>query len=128
MISTTHPRIKESLTLDQFLAEEHVIVREQDGAIGVVNAALQSMNKTRKITVEVSSFLMFPFLLAQTDLVITTTSRNINIFEKILPIRAVACPLALPKISVKQVWHTRTQNSPAHQWLRAIISEISKTV
>ncbi|NBV41472.1 LysR family transcriptional regulator [bacterium] len=128
MIRTDHPRIKNTLTLNQFLKEKHAIVREQDGAIGVVNESLEKHNISRDVVLMVPSFLIFPFIIAQTDIIITTTSRNIRAFESILPIRSIENPLDLPKIPVKQIWHPRTHNSPAHQWLRQLIREIASKI
>lgn len=125
MFRKGHPRIKNRLTLEGFLAEDHAIVREQDGAIGVVNVALQKLGRTRKVVLEVPSFLTFPFIVSQTDLVITTTSRNIKLFEPFLPLRSLPSPLDLPRVPVKQRWHVRTDSSPAHQWLRQMVREVA---
>jgi len=31
----------------------------------------------------------------------------------------------LTGFAISQVWHERTDESPAHQWLRSVISEVS---
>jgi DNA-binding transcriptional LysR family regulator len=130
MFRDGHPRIKDSLSLDQFLGETHIIVREQDGAIGVVNNALNHLGMTerRVIGLEVSHFLLFPYIVAKTDMIITTTSRNAKIFQQSLPIRTLPVPLDIPTVPIKQLWHERTHNSPAHQWLRAQFRDISLKV
>ena len=32
-------------------------------------------------------------------------------------------PLDLPRFDVRMLWHSRTQNSPAHAWFRELVLE-----
>ena len=115
-----HPRLKDTLTLDAFLAEEHIIVREQNGAIGVVHQAFSKLGlgDLRKIKLEVPYFLAFPFVVSSTDWVVTTTSRNAALLASYLPLRILPHPMTLPTVSVSLFHHNIVDRSPAHQWFR----------
>jgi DNA-binding transcriptional LysR family regulator len=126
MFRKGHPRIKNSLDLDTFLNESHIIVREADGAVGVVNDALAKLGlrHRRKIGLEVPQFLLFPYIVSETDMIITTTTRNIALFMDKLPIRSLPVPLDIPSVKVTLLWHQRFQKSVAHQWFRQLILSV----
>jgi DNA-binding transcriptional LysR family regulator len=130
MCKKDHPRIKNDLSLDSFLKEKHMIVREQDGAIGVVNKALEKINlqSKRKITSEVAHFLLSPFIIANTELLITTTNRNARFFEKQLPLKILDVPLDIPTIAIKLFYHNRVKKSSSQHWLRELVIDISKRI
>ena len=46
-------------------------------------------------------------------------------FAKILPLRFLPPPLALPTSRVGQVWHSRTNADPAHVWFRDVVRRVS---
>lgn len=130
MCKKEHPRIADMLTLEAFLEEPHVIVREKDGAIGVVNQALAKLGllESRKIHLEVAHFLLFPFIIAQTNMLITTTSRNALLFLDKLPIKILPVPLEIPSMPVKTFYHQHHENNPSHLWLRKLLHAISQSV
>lgn len=130
MCRNDHPRIHDSLTLHDFLQESQLIVRENAGAIGVVDHALEKLGlkAQRKIRLEVDHFLLFPFIISQTDMIITTTSRNALLFVDKLPIKIVSVPLDIPTIPVTLIYPSRHHLNPANQWFRSIIESISRTV
>ena len=37
-------------------------------------------------------------------------------------------PLDLPRFDVRMLWHSRTQNSPAHAWFRELVLECARQV
>lgn len=51
MCRREHPKIQDTLSLDNFLDERHVIVREKEGAIGVVNTALEKLALLSRSTI-----------------------------------------------------------------------------
>jgi DNA-binding transcriptional LysR family regulator len=128
MVAKHHPRIINTLSLEQFLSEKHVVVREENGAVGVVNQALQLIGKARDIVLEVPNFLLFPHIISKTDLIITTTSRNAQLFMDKLPIKIFPAPLLLPTVPVKLIWHHRVETSAPNAWLRGCIERVARDV
>lgn len=115
-----HPRIQQHITLEEFLRENHMIVSEESGAIGVVNTALEKLNlkQKRKIKLEIAHFLLFPFIVGNTEMIITTTSRNADLFLNKLPIKKFPLPFKIPKIAVNLYHSTRIETNAPHQWLK----------
>ncbi len=128
MVSKQHPRLSNRLSLEQFLSEKHMVVREENGAVGVVNQALQLLGKKRHVVLEVPNFLLFPHIIATTELIITTTSRNAQLFMDKLPVKIFPVPLLLPTVPVKVFWHQRVEKSDPHKWLISCIERVAKDV
>jgi DNA-binding transcriptional LysR family regulator len=112
-----HPMVKAKLTLDDFVALEHVVVSPRGGGFeGPVDTALTKLGRTRRIVVSTASFLFVPELVAGSDLIATVPERlvrerdkRLRVFEPPLPVEGFAMGLA---------WHERTHHHPAHRWLR----------
>ena len=120
--------MRSRLTLKQYAALSHVLVSESSEGTGSVDRALGKVGLSRKIGVRVSHFLLVPSLVAQTDLVAALSRRVAEPFAKILPLRLLPPPLALPTSRVGQVWHTRTNADPAHVWFRDVVRRVSARV
>ena len=51
--------------------------------------------------------------------------RLMRSYVKILPMRTFDCPMPIPPIQLRQVWHERTHRSPMHRWLRELIHQVA---
>jgi DNA-binding transcriptional LysR family regulator len=74
-----------------------------------------------------SSFAAALAMAAQSDLVAIVPSRFANAFTKGTGMKRFDIPLDLPTVDVRQIWHHRLANDPAHQWLRSCILCASPT-
>lgn len=123
-----HPQVGERLTLKRYASLLHVLVTEEPGATGVVDRALATRGLRRTIGLRTSHFLMVPPVVAASDMVAALSRRVAEPFARSLPLRLVPPPLPLPRGAVGQVWHERTESSPAHVWLRRVIADVARTV
>jgi DNA-binding transcriptional LysR family regulator len=123
-----HPRVHSRLTLKQYLELSHVLVSQAPGGVGSVDRALAKMGHARKVGVRVSHFLMVPSLVAETDMVAALNRRVAEPFAKMLPLRLLPPPLALPKGRIGHVWHARTDGDPAHAWFRDAVQRVCARV
>lgn len=121
MVRQGHPRIEGSLSMAQFLAEEHAMVSQSGAMYGPMDGFLATRGMARKVVVSIPHVGIAPRLLLQSDLIITLpkhTAKKIllNHALQILPL-----PLAVPEYEVSLAWPARHQNDPAHRWLRETI-------
>jgi len=123
-----HPVAKQRLTLKRYLALEHVVVTQEPGALGVVDEVLAQRGLRRSIGLRLSHFLLVPSVVAATDFVAAVDERIAESFSKQLPLKLSPPPIPLPGGKVGQVWHERTHSSPAHVWLRSLVSEVAATL
>jgi DNA-binding transcriptional LysR family regulator len=121
-----HPRVGKRLTLKTYASLPHVLVTSDSAGPGVVDLALAKVGLRRTVGLRMSHFLMVPAVVAVTDYVAAVSPRVADAFARLLPLRVLPAPLQLPRGTVKQVWHERTETSPAHRWLRAEVAAVAQ--
>jgi DNA-binding transcriptional LysR family regulator len=87
-----------------------------------VDRILEQRGLTRRIALSLPHFLVAPFIVAESDYVITFPARLAAHFERLLPLRTVEPPLPLPEYEIGLFWHERMEHDPACRWLREQIA------
>lgn len=122
-----HPaRRRKRFSLEQYLALGHLLVAPGGTPGSVVDAVLAQRNLSRRIVLQVSSFLVAPLVVAQTDLVSTGPQRLLEHMGAHFPIELVPAPLELPRIELRLVWHSRWEGDRAHAWMREAMARASR--
>lgn len=112
-----HPRVKGPLTLDDFVALDHLVVSPRGGGFGgPVDAALAKIGRKRRIAVSAAGFLFVPELVARSDLIATVPERLVH--DRAERLQILDPPLPVEGFTIGLVWHERTHRHPAHQWVR----------
>lgn len=122
LVRAGHPRIQGKLGLREYLSEGHLLVSPQGDLKGVVDHVLAARGLSRKIVAGVSSFQLPPWIVAESDLIITMPTRLARIYEKVLPLRLFPPPIPIPGFTIVAVWHARNHESRAHQWMRKLVA------
>jgi DNA-binding transcriptional LysR family regulator len=128
LVRRDHPAARRRLTLERFVALDHVLVAPGGVARGVVDEQLEHRGLARRVALAIPHFLQVPFIVAETDYVATLAERVAQRFVTLLPLKILTPPLELPGFTVSMLWHARTQHSPAHRWLREQLVEIAGEV
>lgn len=119
-----HPMLdKPRLTLDRFLRARHLTVSLL-GTPALIDHELAAYGYKRNVVLTVNQFALVPRLLAETDLVCVVpvnTVRNSPYSEQL---EAVEPPFPFAPRTVNLVWHERSDNIPAHRWLREEILKV----
>lgn len=119
VVRKDHPRVARRLSLDAYLALEHVVVAPL-GRPSHVDHVLAQSGRERTIRAVVPYFGAALHLVAATDYVLTVSETAARAVAGLLPLRIVEPPLALPSYSVNLLWHPRLDNEPASEWLRGV--------
>ena len=85
-------------------------------------------NMQRNVAVESAYFGLIPYMLTQTDLVLTTGKQFLRHYEKILPLKTYTTPIKFPPMRFYQLWHERVHQASEHKWLRDLISATAKSL
>jgi DNA-binding transcriptional LysR family regulator len=118
-----HPLAKGRLTLRRFLQLSHILVDSQNELRpGLVDIALANHRLTRRVALVVPQFTVVPYVVAQSDLIVTLPKPLADRFARTFDLRVLDPPLELPKYTICQVWHERTHHSPKHRWLRGALA------
>jgi DNA-binding transcriptional LysR family regulator len=119
MVRKDHPIVREQITLEDFLALEHLVVSPQGHDRGVVDEVLARMGHSRNVAVVVPHFASAAPLVAQSDLVCTIPGRIARLYTDFYAIRCVPPPpLELPIGNVSLAWHAVSHENPVHKWVR----------
>jgi len=119
VVRADHPRVGKRLTLDEYLALEHIVVSPL-GRPSSVDAALAERGHARRITRVVPFFTSGLLMAATTDYVLTVSDRSALALADTLPVRILEPPLPLAPYSLNLLWHPRLENEPANRWLRDV--------
>jgi len=120
-----HPKVKSRLTLKQYVELPHLFVSTRRRS-GVVDEALAKLGMARRISVSVPHFLVAPFIIVESDVIMTVNSRIAHTYARALPIRVLPPPLDLPDFPISMAWHPRSEKDEAHAWLRARLVDICR--
>jgi DNA-binding transcriptional LysR family regulator len=119
-----HPRLKRKLTIEEFVALEHVIVSPSGGSFtSPIDDALAALGHRRKVVMSASSFLFIPEIVATSDLVGLVPRRLLQRPSDRLTL--VEVPWLAEQFNVSMIWHERSHGHAGHRWIRDLIAELT---
>lgn len=125
--SADNPKIADTVTLEDYLSVSHLLISPyNEDMTGWVDDALERQNLQRHVAISVPHFLVAPFIVANTNLVVTLAERVAKTYANILNLRIFSLPLNSEGFSMTMLWHTKNNGDKASIWLRKMISESSK--
>lgn len=117
----TVTRRKRRLSLDAFVAAEHVLVSPQGQPGSYVDKLLAERGLERRVALTVASFQAALAVVARTDLVATFPEDVAVGLAPELPRQR--CPVPTPSLPMCTVFSARLTQDKRHRWLRAITVE-----
>ncbi|MYN47048.1 LysR family transcriptional regulator [Pseudoduganella sp. FT93W] len=119
----------DAMTLNEYLALPHVAPTQMlPGYQGVIDAFLETQGLQRNVAVESAYFGLIPYMLTQTDLVLTTGRQFVRFYERSMPLKSFTVPVKFPAMRFYQLWHERVHQAPEHKWLREQVSAAAKAL
>ncbi|WP_425595020.1 LysR substrate-binding domain-containing protein [Pseudomonas juntendi] len=86
----------------------------------MTDEALSKINRRRRVSVSVPSFLILPELLSTGDLIAVAPER-LTPADETLVVREP--PVDIPGFTKAMVWHGRTERDEGQQWIRSFMTE-----
>jgi DNA-binding transcriptional LysR family regulator len=120
-----HPLARDELTLDTFCAANHLLVSFSGRAHGLVNEALERLDRERRILLTVNQFFTAGRVVANSDLLMVLPRHLIAATGMSAELIAKDLPFELPPVQVDMLWHQRDARSPAHKWLREHLTDVN---
>jgi DNA-binding transcriptional LysR family regulator len=119
----------DAMTLDDYLTLPHVAPSQMvAGYGGVIDSFLERQNLRRNVVVESAYFGLIPYMLTQSDLVLTTGRQFVRFYENALPLKIFSVPVKFPPMRFYQLWHERVHQAPEHKWLRDQVTAAAKAL
>jgi DNA-binding transcriptional LysR family regulator len=119
-----HPRVKGSLTLEQFQGERHISVSTPGTGHESLEKLLEAKQIRRNIGMRIPSFLGIEAVIAVTDHLVVVPGWFSRILAKIPAIQVLELPFSIPEYEVTLNWHERYTRDPGHQWLRGTVQSL----
>lgn len=136
VVRKDHPRIKNRLSLGQFVAESHVLIEpggsryrtvtHQTSTTTLIEHSLAERGLTRRIALRVPHFMVVPDIVQLTDLVATLPSYVISHMHPRPGLKSLELPIDVPQFEIKQFWHQRSHDDPGNRWLRGVVAGLFK--
>lgn len=123
IVRRDHPRVGPRLTLKEYLAASHAVVRP-DGREHVFEQFIQQRGLQRRVAVELSHFMSLLPVIEGSDLIATVPRDLADIASRYAEVRIVEAPLKSPVIAVHQFWHRRVHKDAANVWLRGVAQSL----
>ena len=124
LVRTGHPCLRRPWDLDAYVAWPHVNLAAYTRHFSErIDRALQGLNRSRRVSLSLSSYLAAPFAVGNSDLIATVPQSVANALAKQAGCVVLEAPLALPMLTVSLYWHERHHRDPAHAWLRQFIGQ-----
>jgi DNA-binding transcriptional LysR family regulator len=123
IVRADHPTIRSDLTLANFLAASHAVVRPS-GRTHVFDEFLQRRGIARRVRAEIAHFTSLLTVITTSDLIATVPLDIAQVFSRMARIRLVQPPLQPPKFDLRQHWHARVHKDAANVWLRRTVREL----
>jgi DNA-binding transcriptional LysR family regulator len=113
------------LTLEQFLALGHAVVRAEGRSQEILEKYLERKKIERRIVLLTPHFMSIPTIIGKTDLVVTLPHAIGLYFSQAgANIKVMEPPLAIPSIQLRQHWHRNAHHEAKSKWLRALVCEL----
>lgn len=128
MLRKGHPAARTKLTPTKFAALDHALIAPMGAAGGVVDEVLAARGLRRRVVARLSSFHTAPFVVAETDLVLTLPNRTARRMARGIAVTLREPPIPLPSFQIHLAFHELRRRDPAHAWFRGLIEEVSRTV
>ncbi len=113
-----HPLAELELTLDRYCEANHLLVSFSGRARGLVDDALVSLNRERRILLTVNQFFTAGKVVAASDLLMVIPYHLIDATGMSKELTFKELPFKLPEVHIDMLWHERDARSPGHRWLR----------
>jgi DNA-binding transcriptional LysR family regulator len=121
-----HPRIQGKLTLDRYLAEEHILVSPRGRVLGHVDGELAKHGWERQVRLTLPHVLAVPAAVAATDGIVTLASRIAQRLALDYQLQILVPPIDVGSFQVAMAWRSPLTEDPAIQWLRSELMEICR--
>jgi DNA-binding transcriptional LysR family regulator len=125
ILSADHPNSSDGLTVEQFLNQQFIIVRQARRSSRVEEIIQERFSVQLDVRAVTENVLELPFLVTTGTTYVAVTLESLGKFLKSSPrLRVLDLPGDLmPPSQLDMLWHRSQAADPAHVWLRNLIIE-----
>jgi DNA-binding transcriptional LysR family regulator len=113
-----HPASKQRLTVQRYVALDHVLVTPRGLPGSRVDTALEPLGLSRRVVLRMPHFGAAAVVVAKTDLVVTLPAGIARELSRSLRLVSVPVPFALDGVSFSVGYSSSFADDPTHRWFR----------
>ncbi len=121
VVRKDHPLAGDEISLEQYLALDHIVVSSRRKGVSYEDAVLQRLGRSRRIRTRVQHYQVAPLLLKRTDMALTMP---ISVAEK-YGLKVFELPFNLPELDWNLFWHKSADHDKANMWMRNLLLDVS---
>lgn len=127
MVAPDHPLTRGTVTWQRLVAHPYVAISRRGRAQGQYDELLAAHGLRRKVVAVTPTATAAAHLLFDSDVVCLFMHTFAAHATNRMGLRTLRTPDPMPVTQVSQAWHPRSENDPAHRWLRRTINELTPT-
>ena len=128
VVRSGHPSLGKRMSLERFVALEHVQVAPRGKPGGYLDDVLRQRGLARNVARAVPYFLSALQLVAETDYVLTISERIARKYQAPLRLEVFEAPIRLRPYALSLVWHPRVDGDAGHRFLRDVFLRATSEV
>ncbi|MUI55176.1 LysR family transcriptional regulator [Aliivibrio fischeri] len=122
-VNKDHPRIKNTLTMEDFMHESHLMWKTQRLNTNTLDSlVIEHSLPKRKIAYTTGSTTTALLLASETDWLCVTSKWHATKVAESFGLNIFPVPFKTNKVPIYMTWHQTQKNDIGHQWLRTAIT------
>ncbi|PSU34779.1 LysR family transcriptional regulator [Photobacterium lutimaris] len=121
-----HPRFTDSITVEEFLNEDHVVVSRWHARGSLLNAEDIPELDQRNIVVRAPGAVEMMPIIAGSNMIGILPKSTINDFSDQYAIKALPLPFGQDVYDLCAIWHPSRTSETGHRWLRQLLFKVVK--
>ena len=117
-----NPLARGPMTLNRYCDAHHLLVSFSGRPIGLVDRALATLDRQRRIVLTVNQFFTAGRVVANSNLLTVLPRHFVNVTGIAHELVLRALPFEVPQMHVDSLWHRRQTQLSDHAWLRLAVA------
>lgn len=120
VVRKEHPIIKQGISLNNYLALEHLHISSRSTGMGHIDIALHKIKKKRSIAFRVQRYTAAENIIKNSDLALSLPVRVAKTFD----LHILELPFTAPQLELYLYWHTNFNSDESIKWMRNLLKEL----
>ncbi|MEH6452893.1 MAG: LysR family transcriptional regulator [Psychromonas sp.] len=126
LVNKDHPRIKNTISIEEYYAEEHTILELPNSRRHAINTITTIKLEERRILTKCNSVSAAMLIASNSEAISYTLKSIANRYAEQFNLKSLDLPFDTKPLRYDLIWHKRNEDSPANQWLRKKILALSR--
>lgn len=128
VVRRDHPQLQPGYSLDDYLAQQHLLVSSRRQGPGIVDIELSRLGLERRVRLRCQQSDAAFRIVADSDLVLTMLEFDARAANTAFGHRILPLPIDSDSVDMYMYWHRSVDNDAANRWLRSEVAMMCATL